>query len=84
MVRTVIATLPACDAATQSSAGLAPGAEISAYMIRRHTRAEIEAGGEPYTVRFESGGREYWCALPVFQSRTVPVEETGAAGAVAV
>jgi hypothetical protein len=63
---------------------LAPGAAVVSYRIHRHSQAEIDGGADPYTVRFESGGREYWCALASFQARTCALPAEGAADAVAV
>lgn len=84
MQRTVIASFRAWDAAGQSHADFAPGAEISGCAIRRHTQSEIEAGADPYSVHFENAGREYSCALALFQARTAPSDASESAGAVAV
>ncbi len=82
--RTTIAKLIAWDAATHSHAELAAGAAIENYRIHRHSQTEIDGGAEPYAVRFESGGREYCCALAAFQARTGAVDAANAADAVAV
>jgi hypothetical protein len=82
--RTTIAKLMAWDAEARSRAELAPGAAIGNYRIHRHSQAEIDGGAEPYAVRFESNGREYWCALAAFQARTQAMERVNTADAVAV
>lgn len=82
--RTTHSKLIAWDAATRSHAQIDPGATIANYRIHRHSQAEIDAGADPYSVRFECNGREYWCALAVFLARTQAMAAAGAAGAVAV
>jgi hypothetical protein len=82
--RVTIAHMRAWDALGRSHAELAPTAAILNYRIQRHTQAEIDGGAEPYAVRFESGGREYWCALALFQARTQALQPDGAADAIAV
>jgi hypothetical protein len=81
--RTTNSKLIAWDAATRSHAQLEAGATIVNYRIQRHSQSEIDAGADPYSVRFECNGREYWCALAVFQARTQSVADD-ATDAVAV
>jgi hypothetical protein len=82
--RTTIAKLIAWDVVTRSHAELVSGAAIGNHRIHRHSQAEIDGGAEPYAVRFESNGREYWCALAAFQARTQAVDAANTADAVAV
>ncbi len=82
--RQTIDKLIAWDAVACSHAEVAPGAAIFNYKIHRHSLAEIEGGAEPYAVRFESNGREYWCGLPAFQARTRMLPQDSAADAMAV
>jgi hypothetical protein len=82
--RTTVAKLIAWDAVTRSHAEIVPGTAIGKYRIQRHSQAEIDGGAEPYAVHFETNGREYSCALPVFQARTQPVSAADPADALAV
>jgi hypothetical protein len=82
--RTTHSKLIAWDAATRSHAQFDSGATIVNYRIHRHSQAEIDDGADPYSMHFECNGREYWCALAVFQARTQAVSAAGAADAVAV
>jgi hypothetical protein len=76
--------LVAWDAVTRRHAELAAGAAVVNYRIHRHSQAEIDGGADPYTVRFESGGREYSCALASFQARTCAMPAEGVLDAFAV
>ncbi len=49
------------------------GEALANCRIERHSQAQVDAGEEPYVVRFEMSGREYLVALAVFQARTQPV-----------
>jgi hypothetical protein len=82
--RTTNSKLIVWDAARRSHAQLEAGATIVNYRIHRHTQTEIDGGADPYVMRFECDGREYWCALAVFQTRTQAVAASGAADALAV
>jgi hypothetical protein len=82
--RTTNSKLLAWDAASRSHAWLEAGAAIVNYHIHRHSQAEVDGGADPYAVRFECDGREYWCALAVFQARTQAIAGANAADAVAV
>ena len=81
--RTTNSKLIAWDAVTRSHAQFDSGETIVNYRIHRYSQAEIDSGADPYSVRFECKGREYWCALAVFQARTQPMA-AGAADALAV
>jgi hypothetical protein len=82
--RTTNGKFMAWDAAACSHAWLVAGALVRSYRIHRHSQAEIDGGADPYAVRFECDGREYWCALAVFQARTQAMPDDSAADAVAV
>jgi hypothetical protein len=84
VVRITIAKLRVWDVEVRSYAELAPGSPVWNYRIHRHTQAEIDGGADPYSVRFESNERKYWCALAAFQARTQASGGDGAADAVAV
>jgi hypothetical protein len=70
VIREVIRSISAWDAANRSELTLQPGAVLRYCRILRHTHTAVATGAEPYVMEFETAGCRYECALATFQPRT--------------
>jgi hypothetical protein len=68
VARTVLSTLEVWDTSFLSAARLLPGTILDGYRIRR------SLDGQAYMMEFEFSGKQYYCPLVSFQSRTCAID----------